>query len=73
MDTLTASPWPSSRALAQSTDRSPLPATPTAADRVIAAELQSRGQGCDALAMMVSSVARMVQAGRSSDNPWNAG
>jgi len=46
---------------------------PTAAERVIAAELQSRGHECDALAMMVSSVARMVQAGRSSDNRWNAG
>jgi hypothetical protein len=59
--------------MAQPTDRSPLSASPTAADRVIAAELQSRGQGCDALAMMVSSVARMVQAGRSSDNRWKAG
>jgi len=27
----------------------------------------------DALSMMVSSVARMVQAGRSSENRWNAG
>jgi hypothetical protein len=40
---------------------------------VIASELQSRGQGCDALTMMVSSMARMVQAGRSSDNRWKAG
>lgn len=54
-------------------DGSPLQAPPTAAERVIAAELQSRGEGCDALAMMVSSVARMVQAGRSSENRWKAG
>jgi hypothetical protein len=73
LDTLTASPWPSSRALAQSTDRCPFNASPTAAERVIASELQSRGQGCDALSMMVSSMARMVQAGRSTDNRWKAG
>jgi hypothetical protein len=40
---------------------------------VIAAELQARGQACDALSMMVSSVARMVQAGRCSENRWNVG
>jgi hypothetical protein len=45
----------------------------TAAERVIAAELQARGGACDALSMMVSSVARMVQAGRCSENRWNAG
>jgi len=73
LDTLTASPWPSSRSLSEPTDRSPISASPTAAERVIASELQSRGQGCDALTMMVSSMARMVQAGRSSDNRWKAG
>jgi hypothetical protein len=40
---------------------------------VIAAELQARGEACDALSMMVTSVARMVQAGRYSENRWNAG
>jgi hypothetical protein len=45
----------------------------TASQRVIAAELQARGGSCDALSMMVSSVARMVQAGRCSENRWNAG
>jgi hypothetical protein len=40
---------------------------------VIAAELQARGEACDALSMMVSSVARMVQASRCSENRWNAG
>lgn len=45
----------------------------TASQRVIAAELQARGGACDALSMMVSSVARMVQAGRCSENRWNAG
>jgi len=43
----------------------------TASERVIAAELQARGGSCDALSMMVSSVARMVQAGRCSENRWN--
>ena len=45
----------------------------TASERVIAAELQARGEACDALSMMVSSVARMVQASRCSENRWNAG
>ena len=38
----------------------------TAAEQVLAAELQARGDGSDALSMMVSSIARMVQAGKSS-------
>jgi hypothetical protein len=59
-----------------SSDPSGNSATPkalTASERVIAAELQARGEACDALSMMVSSVARMVQAGRCSENRWNAG
>ncbi|MFM7267117.1 MAG: hypothetical protein ACKOZT_00825 [Cyanobium sp.] len=48
-------------------------AAPTASERVIAAELEARGHDCDSLAMMVSSVARMVQAGRSSENRGKAG
>ncbi len=59
-----------------SLDASSSAATPkalTASERVIAAELQARGQACDALSMMVSSVARMVQASRCSENRWNAG
>ena len=44
----------------------------TAAERVIAAELQARGDSHDALSMMVSSMARMVQAGRTSDSRWKA-
>jgi hypothetical protein len=39
---------------------------------VLAAELQARGEASDALSMMVTSVARMVQAGRSSDSRWQA-
>lgn len=73
LDTFPASPWPSVRAQVPQADARALPSSPTAAERVIAAELQSRGDGCDALAMMVSSVARMVQAGRSSENRWKAG
>jgi len=45
---------------------------PTAAERVLAAELQARGKASDALSMMVGSMARMVQAGRSSDSRWQA-
>ncbi|HYP03175.1 MAG TPA: hypothetical protein VER57_01355 [Cyanobium sp.] len=45
---------------------------PTAAERVLAAELQARGAANDALSMMVTSMARMVQVGRSSDSRWNA-
>jgi hypothetical protein len=39
---------------------------------VLAAELQARGEANDALSMMVSSIYRMVQAGRSSDSRWKA-
>lgn len=44
----------------------------TAAERVLAAELQARGDESDALSMMVSSIARMVQAGKSCDSRWKA-
>lgn len=44
----------------------------TACERVLAAELQARGDSHDALAMMVASMARMVQAGRTSDSRWKA-
>jgi hypothetical protein len=43
-----------------------------APDLVLAAELQDRGQTSDALSMMVSSMVRMVQAGKSSDSRWKA-
>lgn len=44
----------------------------TVAEQVLAAELELRGASSDALSMMVSSIARMVQAGRSSDSRWKA-
>lgn len=44
----------------------------TASERVLAAELKNRASSCEALSMMVSSIARMVQAGRSSDNRWKS-
>jgi hypothetical protein len=44
----------------------------SAPDQVLAAELQERGQSHDALSMMVSSMVRMVQAGKSSDSRWKA-
>ena len=47
------------------------PAT-TAAERVIASELQGRGQSSDALSMMVSSMVRMVQVGKQRDSRWKA-
>ena len=44
----------------------------SAPEQVLAAELQNRGQSNDALSMMVSSMVRMVQAGKSSDSRWQA-
>jgi hypothetical protein len=44
----------------------------TAAERVLASELQGRSDANDALSMMVSSMARMVQAGKGSQSRWNA-
>ena len=44
----------------------------TAAERVLAAELQARGDDAGALSMMVSSIARMVQAGKTRDSRWKA-
>jgi len=44
----------------------------TAAERVIAAELQGRGQSSDALSMMVNSMVRMVQVGKQRDSRWKA-
>ena len=44
----------------------------TASERVMAAELESRGDTHDALSMMVSSIARMVQAGKTRDSRWKA-
>ncbi len=73
LDSFQPAPWRAACSLALSSPEVSLPQAPTAAERVIAAELQARGEACDALSMMVSSVARMVQAGRSSENRWNAG
>ncbi len=53
-------------------DRELKKATPTAAQRVLAAELEARGGQNDALSMMVSSVARMVQVGKASDSRWRS-
>lgn len=44
----------------------------TASERVMAAELESRADSSDALSMMVSSIARMVQAGKTRDSRWKA-
>jgi 5-formyltetrahydrofolate cyclo-ligase len=44
----------------------------TAAERILAAEMRCRGKASDALSMMVSSVARMVQVGKSCDSRWKA-
>ena len=77
MEPLRTTPWNAAPHAARlSSNRSGSSATPkalTASERVIAAELQARGEACDALSMMVTSVARMVQAGRYSENRWNAG
>lgn len=44
---------------------------PSAAERVLAAELEARGDSRhDALSMMVTSVVHMVQAGKSRESRW---
>lgn len=48
----------------------PTASAPTASDRVLAAELAARTEAHDALSMMVSSMVRMVQAGRTRDSRW---
>ena len=45
---------------------------PTAAERILAAEMAGRGESDDALSMMVSSIARMVQAGKTRDSRWKS-
>jgi hypothetical protein len=67
-------------ALQNQASRGPLPGrledsrgvAPTAAERVLAAELQDRDGDQDALSLMVSSIARMVQNGRSTTSRWRA-
>ena len=41
-------------------------------ERVLASELEGRTPTSDALSMMVSSMVRMVQAGKSCDSRWEA-
>lgn len=47
-------------------------AGPTAAERILAAEMAGRAESHDALSMMVGSMARMVQAGKTRDSRWKA-
>ena len=49
-------------------DRLPL----TAPERVLAAELESRGEANGALSMMVTSMVQMVQAGKAPASRWKA-
>jgi len=44
----------------------------SAAERVLHSELKGRNQDNDALSMMVSSMVRMVQAGKGRDSRWSA-
>ena len=46
--------------------------TLSAAERVLAAELEARGASTGALSMMVSSMVQMVQAGRTPQSRWKA-
>ena len=46
---------------------------PTVAARVLAAELEARQGAGEALSLMVSTIASMVQAGRATTSRWNAG
>lgn len=45
---------------------------PSAAERVLAAELEGRGQSHGALSMMVTSMVHMVQAGKAPHSRWHA-
>lgn len=45
---------------------------PSAAERVLAAELEGRSQANGALSMMVTSMVHMVQAGKSPRSRWQA-
>lgn len=45
---------------------------PSAAERVLAAELEARGASSGALSMMVSSMVQMVQAGKAPQSRWKA-
>lgn len=44
----------------------------SAPERVLAAELQSRGDRNGALSMMVTSMVHMVQAGKTPQSRWKA-
>lgn len=44
----------------------------TASAQVLAAELEGRQGAGEALSLMVSTIASMVQAGRSTPSRWNA-
>ncbi len=66
-------PKPTTKPTTRSTaTHTPAGQSATAAERVIAAELQGRGQSSDALSMMVSSMVRMVQVGKQRDSRWKA-
>ena len=67
-DTSQASPARSLAAAALAASAS----CPTAAERILAAEMAGRAEGSDALTMMVGSIARMVQAGKTRDSRWKA-
>lgn len=45
----------------------------TAAAQVLAAELAARQGAGEALSLMVSTIASMVQSGRGTNSRWNAG
>jgi hypothetical protein len=48
-------------------------AQPTVAAQVIAAEMEARQGAGEALSLMVSTIASMVQAANGTNSRWNAG
>jgi hypothetical protein len=46
---------------------------PTVAVQVLAAEMEARQGAGEALSLMVSTIASMVQAARGTNSRWNAG
>jgi hypothetical protein len=48
-------------------------ALPTVAAQVLAAEMEARQGAGEALSLMVSTIASMVQTARGTNSRWNAG
>ncbi|MEB3335584.1 MAG: hypothetical protein VKP70_11440 [Cyanobacteriota bacterium] len=66
---------PSQRLVFATTSTTPASggAQPTVAAQVLAAEMEARQGAGEALSLMVSTIASMVQAANGTNSRWNAG